>query len=275
MTNRPWSLAECVERYAQAGVPALSVWRNVIDPDEGGIGVDEAARLLGNSGLQVPALVRGGFFPSFEHAQRQKALDRNRQYVDEAATLAAEMLVLVVGAVPGMPLADARKQVTDAIAELIPRAEACGVKLAVEPLHPMYAAEWSCINRMREAREICEALQHPLVGMAVDAYHVWFDPDLEEEIQAAGAQRLLFGYHISDWRVDTGRLQGDRGLMGDGCIDLPQINAMIESAGFTGYYEVEVFSDAYWSWDQTDYLKLILTRYREMNECSNETRRKR
>ena len=264
MTNRPWSLAECIEHYTQSGIPALSVWRNVVDTEEGGIGIDQAARLLRSSGLQIPALVRGGFFPAWEHAQREKALDENRQCIDEAAALEADMLVLVVGAVPGMPLAEARKQVGDAIAALIPHAEACGVKLAVEPMHPMYAAEWSCIHRLREAREICESLKHPLVGMAVDVYHVWFDSDLEEEINAAGKQGFLFGYHINDWRVDTQKIQGERGLMGDGCIDLPAFQVMIDTAGFTGFHEVEVFSDKYWSGDQAAYLELILTRYREL-----------
>ena len=157
------------------------------------------------------------------------------------------MLVLVVRAVPGMLLTAARKQVADAIAALIPHAEACGVKLAVEPMHPMYAAQWFCIDRLREAREICESLAHPLVGMAIDVYHVWFDPDLEEEIHIAGRQGFLFAYHINDWRADTQKIQ-----------------VMIDSAGFTGFHEVEVFSDQYWNGDQAAYLELILTRYREL-----------
>ncbi len=264
MTNRPWSLAECVEHYSQSGIPALSVWRNVINPDEGGIGLDQAARLLGSSGLQVVSLARGGFFPAWERAQRAKAIDENRQCIDEAAALTAEMLVLVVGAVPGMPFAEARKQVAESIEALIPHAEACGVKLAVEPMHPMYAAQWSCIHRLSEAREVCELLKHPLVGMAIDVYHVWFDPDLEEEIHAAGRQGFLFAYHINDWRADTQKIQGDRGLMGDGCIDLPAIQIMMNSAGFKGFHEVEVFSDKYWNEDQSAYLELILTRYREL-----------
>lgn len=270
MTNRPWSLAECVDYYTQAGIPALSVWRNVIDPDEGGMGIAHAARLLHGSGLHVPALVRGGFFPAREQTERAKILDSNRQYIDEAAALAADMLVLVVGAVPGMPLEEARKQVADAVGALVPHAESCGIKLAIEPMHPMYAAEWSCINRLREAREICESLKHPLVGMAIDVYHVWFDPDLQTEIQAAGSQGFLFGYHINDWRVDTQRIQGERGLMGDGCIDLPAFQIMIEAAGFTGFHEVEVFSDQYWNSDQAAYLELILTRYRELLSAVSE-----
>ena len=181
--------------------------------------------------------------------------------IDEAAALGAEMVVLVVGAVPGLPLAEARKQVQDGIASILPRAEAAGVQLAIEPLHPMYAADKSCINRMSEAREICEALNHPLVGLAVDVYHVWFDPDLEAEIARAGEQKRLFAFHLCDWRVDTRHLLTDRGLMGDGCIDLAGIRKMMRRAGFAGMEEVEVFSEVYWAMEQSAYLKLILERY--------------
>ena len=205
--------------------------------------------------------MRGGFFPAWERAQREKTIDGNRQCIDEAAALAAEMLVLVVGAVPGMPFAEARKQVAESIEALIPHAAACGVKLAVEP---MYAAQWSCIHRFSAAREVCELLKHPLVGMAIDVYHVWFDPDLGEEIYSAGRQGFLFAYHINDWRADTQKIQGDQGLMGDGCIDLPAIQIMMNSAGFKEFHEVEVFSDKYWNEDQSAYLELILVRYREL-----------
>ena len=157
-----------------AGIPAMSIWRNVIDPEQGGISIDKAARLVRASGLHVPALVRGGYFPAWDASARRKAIDENRRCLDEAAVLGAEMVVLVVGAVPGMPLDAARQQVRDGVVQLIPDAEACGIRLALEPLHPMYAAEWSCINRMREAREIWESIQHELVGVAVDVYHVWF-----------------------------------------------------------------------------------------------------
>lgn len=264
LTNKPWSLAECLEAYASAGVPALSIWRNVFDPAEGGIGLDAAVKLVAASGLAVPALVRGGFFPAHEAAERQAAIDHNRRCIDEAAALGAEMVVLVVGAVPGLPLAEARRQVADGIAAVLPHAEACGVKLAIEPLHPMYAADKSCINRMAEAREVCEQLRHPLVGIAADVYHIWFDPNLEAEIALSGEQGTLFAFHLCDWRPDTRHLLTDRGLMGDGCIDLPGIRAMIDAAGFSGYYEVEVFSEAYWAMDQAAYLELLISRYRSV-----------
>jgi len=259
MTNKPLSLAECCEAYASRGVGGISVWRNAIEP----IGIDEAARTIRESGLRVPALVRGGFFPAPERDARARAMHENRVCIDEAAAIGAEMVVLVVGAVPGMPLDEARGQVRDGIEAVLPHAEANGVKLALEPLHPMYAADKSCINRMAEAREICEALQHPHVGVAVDVYHVWWDPDLYAELEQCGQRGWLFAFHVCDWRVQTRHMLTDRGLMGDGCIDIPAIRGAIERAGFAGMIEVEVFSEDYWAMDQSKYLDLIVERYRE------------
>jgi len=264
LTNKPWSLAECLEHYAAADVPGISIWRNTFEPEEGGIGLEEAVKLVRASGLDVPALVRGGFFPAVAPADRQASIDHNRQCIDEAAALGAKMVVLVVGAVPGVPLAEARKMVQDGIAAVLPHAEANNIQLAIEPLHPMYAADKSCINRMAEARHICEALRHPLVGIAVDVYHVWFDPDLEQEIALAGEQNTLFAYHICDWKPDTRNLLTDRGLMGDGCIDIPHITRLMQSAGFDGFHEVEVFSEHYWNMDQAEYLELILERFQAL-----------
>lgn len=266
MTNKPWSLAQCCEHYAAAGVGGIGVWRNTVAPDEGGVGLDEAVRIVKGSGLAVPAYVRGGFFPAFEVEKRQAAIDHNKVLLDEAAALGADQVVLVVGAVPGMPLADARKQVADGIAACLDHAKAVGVKLSIEPLHPMYAGDKSCVNRMAEAREICESLASVsggMLGIACDVYHVWWDPDLEQEIELAGEQGTLFGFHVCDWRLNTRHLLTDRGLMGDGCIDIRAIRRMVEAAGFTGFNEVEVFSEQYWAMDQADYLKLITQRYED------------
>jgi len=160
-----------------------------------------------------------------------------------------------------MALAEARKQVADGIAACVEHAASVGVKLSIEPLHPMYAADKSCINRMAEAREVCEQLQSQWVGIACDVYHVWWDPDLESEIRLAGKQGTLFGFHVCDWRVNTRHLLTDRGLMGDGCIDIPQIRSWIEATGFRGFNEIEVFSEDYWAMDQAEYVKLIVKRY--------------
>jgi sugar phosphate isomerase/epimerase len=256
-TNKPWSLEECIGHYSAAGVPGISVWRHVLDP----MGAEAAGRMLRGAGLKVPALVRGGFFPAFEAENRQAAIDENLRCLDEAAAIGAEMVVLVVGAVPGMPLAEARAQITDGIAACMDHADATGVKLAIEPLHPMYAADKSAVNRMAEARAVCERIGHPKLGIAVDVYHVWWDPDLETEIRFGGEQGTLFAFHICDWRMETRDLLTDRGLMGEGVIDIPRIRGWMEAAGFDGFHEVEIFSAERWAGDQAAYVEEIKNAY--------------
>jgi sugar phosphate isomerase/epimerase len=256
-TTRPWSLAQCIEQYSRAGVMGISVWRHTLD----GIGARQAGKMLRDAGMHVPALVRGGFFVAPDAKGRQAAIDANRTCIDEAAQIGAEMVVLVVGAVPGLALADARKQVADGIAAVVEHASSAKVKLAIEPMHPMYAADRSCINRMAEAREICRQISHPMLGIALDVYHVWWDPDLQHEIEWAGRQGTLFGFHVCDWRVETRHPLNDRGLMGDGCIPIQTIRGWVEAAGFRGYNEVEVFSDEYWAIDMAAYLQRIKDAY--------------
>jgi sugar phosphate isomerase/epimerase len=260
MTNKPWSLAQCVDAYAKAGVGGISVWRNVIQP----IGIDEAARILRSSGLKVPALVRGGFFPAVSEAERALAIEDNKHCIDEAAAIGAKMVVLVCGAVPGMPLAEAREQIVNALNILEPYARSNDIKLAIEPLHPMYAANRSAINRMREARLVCEALPSPYLGIALDVYHVWWDPELSDEIARAGANSTLFAYHVCDWKVNTTDLLNDRGLMGEGCINLKGIRSEVETAGFNGMIEVEIFSNRHWARDQNEYLADIIRAYEQL-----------
>lgn len=261
MTNKPWSLAQCCEAYAAAGVGGVGVWRNTVAPQEGGVGVEEAVRIVRGAGLAVPAYVRGGFFPAEDLAKRQAAVDHNKQMLDEAAALGAEQLVLVVGAIPGVAADQARMQVVEGIAACIGHAEQVGVKLSIEPLHPMYAADKSCVNRMSDARQICELIGHPMLGIAVDVYHVWWDSELEWEISVAGEQGTLFGFHVCDWRVDTRHMLTDRGLMGEGCINIPTIRGWVEAAGFDGFNEVEVFSEENWATDQRAYLDKITEAY--------------
>ena len=187
-TTKPWSLQQSCEAFAAAGIAGVSVWREHLQA----VGVDEAARIVKGSGLQVPAYVRGGFFTSHDEKDRQAAIDDCKKCLDEAAAIGAEQVVLVVGATPGLPLAEARKQVRDGIAACLAHAKAVGVLLAIEPLHPMYAGDKSCVNSMTTAREIWQDLDSPLVGVAVDVYHVWFDERLAEEITLAGqANKLL------------------------------------------------------------------------------------
>jgi len=262
-THKPWSLAECCDAYAKAGVGGISVWRDVVVPEQRGVGVDEAAKILKDSGLAVPAYVRGGFFPSTDPAKRQAAIDDNKRCLDEAAAIGAEQVVLVVGAEPGLDLDEARQHVANGIAGCADHAASVGVKLSIEPLHPMYAADKSCINTLAQAREIWEIFPAELVGVAIDVYHVWWDEHLEDEIQRAGAANRIFGFHVCDWRVNTRDLLTDRGLMGDGCIDIRRIRTSVERADFAGFNEVEVFSTEYWAMDQNEYLEKIVAAYHE------------
>lgn len=258
MTHKSWTLEQCCNNYAAAGIGGVSVWRNVIEP----IGVAAAAKIVRASGLKVPALVRGGFFPGVDAATRAAAVDDNKRCIEEAAALGAEMVVLVAGAVPGMPLGEARMQVAEGLAQVLPEAEAAGVKLAIEPLHPMYAADRSCINRLSEARMLCEHLESKMLGVAVDVYHVWWDAELQWEIDVAAEMDRLFAFHVCDWRTPTRDMLNDRGLPGDGCIAIRTIRGWVEDAGFRGFNEVEVFSNEYWAMDPQTYLDKLCQAYR-------------
>lgn len=260
MTTKPWSLAEAATQYAARGIGGISVWVEALQ----GLSTAEARRIIDDCGLQVPALVRGGFFCDPAAAERLNRIDHNRRLIQTAAELGAEMLVLVVGATPGHPLAEQRGWVREGIEQLLADAQASKVKLAIEPLHPMYAGDRSCINRIAEARQICESLQHPQLGVAVDVYHVWWDPDLEDEIKRLGQAGTLLAYHLCDWRVPTRDLLNDRALMGDGCIDLPAITAAVRATGFAGWEEVEIFSNEHWQADQGEFLDRIVSRYTEL-----------
>lgn len=257
MTTKPWSLAEAAFHYAKSGVRGISVWVEAIE----NLKPSAARRIIDDAGLRVPALVRGGFFCDDLAARRAEKVDHNRRLIETAAELDAEMLVLVVGATPGERLSTQRGWVRDGIEELVPQAKAAGVKLAIEPLHPMYAADKSCVNRIAESRQICDAIGDPQVGVAVDVYHVWWDPDLESEIERLGQANQIFAFHLCDWRVPTRDLLTDRALMGEGCIDIQSIRAMVEKAGFDGWNEVEIFSEDYWAGDQTQFLSRIIQSY--------------
>ncbi len=257
ITTKPWSLEQACENYAAQGIPGISIW---IEAMEGRRAVD-VKKLVDDHGLRVPALVRGGFFCDPSGTQRAARIDANRKLIEQAAALGAEMLVLVVGAVPGCSLQDQRTWVRDAVEQLVPMAESYRVKLAVEPLHPMYSGDRSCINTLAQARKLCTAVDHAWLGVAVDVYHVWWDEHLESEILQLGNLGKLFAFHLCDWRVPTRDLLNDRALMGDGCIDLRTIRRWVHEAGFNGWEEVEIFSTDHWAENQAKFLSQIISRY--------------
>jgi sugar phosphate isomerase/epimerase len=257
-TREVWNLEQAVDGCLRAGITAISPWRDQIQA----VGIGQAARLVRENKLQVTGVCRGGMFPATTTEGRRAALDDNLRAVDEAAALNADCLVLVVGGLPrgSRDIDGARNLVVDGIAAMLPHARASGVKLAIEPLHPMYAADRACVNTIDQALDICEGLGET-VGVAIDVYHVWWDPNLAAAIARAGRMKRIFAHHICDWLVPTTDLLLDRGMMGDGVIDLKGIRRMIEDAGFFGPQEVEIFSrDNWWKRPGEEVLAMITDR---------------
>lgn len=257
ITTRPWPIERSARELSDAGIGGITVWRDALE----GRNIMATGHMLRDLNLNIVSLCRGGFFTSFIAADRQKAIEANLKAIDEAFALGAPMVVLVCGATPGQPLSESRKQIGDGISACLAHAEAAKVKLAIEPLHPMYAADRSAINTLEQANEIAEALQSPWLGIALDVYHLWWDPDLETQIKRCGRNGHLAAFHICDWKTPTLDLLNDRGLMGEGCIDIRQIRGWVEDSGFDGFHEVEIFSTAYWNEDQTEFLKKIKNAY--------------
>lgn len=257
ITTKGWELEEAVDRYAEAGVSGITVWRQWLE----GRDPAEAGKRIRAAGLQVVSLCRGGFYPAVQQKSRDEAVEDNKRTIEDAATLGAPLVVLVCGAVPGQSLIESRKQITDGIAATLPLAESLGIKLAIEPLHPMYADDRSAINSLASANDVCDQLNHSLVGVAYDVYHLWWDPDLEEQTRRTAEANRLFAYHVCDWMTPTTDLLNDRGLMGEGCIDLRGIRAMVEKNGFNGMIEVEVFSNRWWEKPAEEFLQAIQHAY--------------
>jgi sugar phosphate isomerase/epimerase len=259
ITTKPWKIEEAAKNYSGVGVKGITVWRDVFE----GRNISTTGRMLREHELTIVSLCRGGFFPAKELSKRKSAIDDNRKAINEAAELGTSMIVLVCGADPEQPLADSRNQIFDGIAAIIPDASAAGVRLAIEPLHPMYADTRSAINTLEQANDMAEKLDSPWVGVAVDVYHLWWDPFLEKEIKRCGVNKHLFAFHICDWKVPTTDLLFDRGIMGEGCIPVKKIRSWVEATGFTGFNEVEIFSNTWWKEDQSEYLKKIIKAYKK------------
>lgn len=256
-TNKPWSLRECAENYSRAGIHAITVWRNVLE----GITLNDAKKILDDNGIQVVSLCRGGFFPSTDATKRDAAIDDNLLAIEQADAIGAPLVVLVCGADGGQSLQASREQINEGIVKILPAAKSANVKLAIEPLHPMYAGDRSAINTLEQANDMAADINSLHVGVAVDVYHLWWDPNLACEIKRCGSNGHLFAFHICDWKVPTNDFLLDRGLMGEGCIDIKQIRGWVEDTGFSGFNEVEIFSSIYWQQDQEQYLQKIIQAY--------------
>jgi sugar phosphate isomerase/epimerase len=244
-------LNDILDACAARQIRAVSPWRDQV----AAVGLGPIARQIRALGLELSGYCRGGMFPYTDEQSHQDVRDDNRRAVDEACELGAPCLVLVVGALPGAlegrpkhkKIALAREHVTEGLFELLEYAKTQGMPLAIEPLHPMFAADRACINTLEQALDQCDALdpgRSGAVGVAVDVYHVWWDPKLEQQIKRAGSRILAF--HVCDWLTPTTDLLNDRGMMGDGVIEIPKIRAWVEAQGFVGYCEVEIFSSTNW-----------------------------
>jgi sugar phosphate isomerase/epimerase len=254
-TNR-WSLAEALDGCLRAEVPAIGIWRHKIAD----VGLKESRRLVRDAGLPVSSVCRGGMFPAATAAERAERIEDNRRAIDEAAELGADTLVLVCGPPPDRDLAAARRMVEDAIAALVPYARERRVRMAIEPLHPMYAAERSCITSLEEANVLAEKFDADTVGIVVDVYHVWWDAMLEREI--ARARGRIRAFHVCDWLVPTPDMLMGRGMMGDGCIDIHRIRTLVDAAGYSGRIEVEILNQRIWDQPGDEVLAVMKQRYR-------------
>jgi sugar phosphate isomerase/epimerase len=254
-----WSLRQCVDACARHGIGGIGPWRHKL----AGVDLRDEAQRIADHGITVTGLCRGGMFTAPDAAGRRAAVDDNRRAVDEAVALRARCLVLVVGGLPAgsKDIAGARTQVHAGIAALLEHARAARMPLAIEPLHPMYAAERACVNTLLQANDLCDALGEG-VGVVVDVYHVWWDPNLEAEIQRAGRARRLHAFHVCDWLVPTRDLFFDRGMMGDGVIDIRRIRGWMEAAGYDGACEVEIFSaENWWKRDPDEVVRTCIERH--------------
>jgi sugar phosphate isomerase/epimerase len=259
ITTKPWKIEQAAENYSTAGVKGITVWRDALT----GRDVKKIGDMLRNQGLNIVSLCRGGFFPSTDKNKRIASIEDNRRAIGEAYNLGTSLIVLVCGSDPGQALETSREQIFDGISSLLPEAEAAGVRLAIEPLHPMYADTRSAINTIEQANEMAEKLDSDFVGVAVDVYHLWWDPLLEKGIQRCGANGNLLAFHICDWKSPTTDMLNDRGLMGEGCIPLRKIRSWVEATGFNGFIEVEIFSNEYWKLDQAIFLEKVISAYKK------------
>ncbi|MGW1213668.1 sugar phosphate isomerase/epimerase family protein [Streptomyces sp. NPDC002499] len=262
MTVKQLSLPELADACAEFGVTNVGLWREPVQA----YGLDATAKLVRDAGLTVTTLCRGGFLTAIEPDERAKALDDNRRAVDEAATLGTDTLVLVSGGLPAgsKDLHGARERIADALGELGPYAESRGVRLAIEPLHPMYASDRCVVSTLTQALDLAERFPAHQVGVTVDTYHIWWDDRAPEQIARAGAGGRIHTFQLADWTtpLPEGVLNG-RGQIGDGSIDMREWKGYVEAAGYAGAIEVELFNDRLWARDGREVLGETARRFTE------------
>ena len=259
-TVKSLNLAQLVDGCARAGITAIAPWRDLVQA----VGIPQAGKMIRDAGLKVTSLVRAGLFTAADEAGRRAAIDDNRRALDEAVGIGAANLLLIAGGLPpgSKDIIGARQQVRDGLATFLPFARQANMPLALEPLHPMTAADRGCVTTLGNANDLCDELGDGL-GVAIDVYHVWWDPALPREIARAG--KRILGYHVCDWLVPTKDLLLDRGMMGDGIIDLKSIRKMVEDASYNAPIDVEIFSaENWWKRDPGEVLRVCAERFRKV-----------
>ena len=254
-TVRNWTVPQLLEGCVAEQIPFVSLWRDKVAET----GLDETLKLLGETGVKVSSLCRGGFFPAATLDQQSRNLEENYRAVDEAATVGAEVLVLVCGGIVNRDLDRSREMVVRGIDHLLPYAEQAGVKLGIEPLHPMFTADRSVIVSLSQANAIIELFKSRTLGMVIDVYHVWWDPAVYSEIERASDQ--IFGFHVNDWIVPVPDMLNGRGIMGDGVIAIKRLREAVTQAGYNGPIEVEIFNEELWQLPGGELLRLIKDRF--------------
>jgi len=254
MTADPWSLEQAVHHCAASNTPYIGAWRHKLNGD-----AVKSATLIRAAGLQVSSLCRGGWFSATTAEERRQRIADNRLAIEEAAILGAPVLVIVSGPANGQTLEDARATVLDGLLEILPDAERAGITLGIEPLHPMYAADRSVVVTLKQANDIVAQLASPAAGVVIDAFHVWWDPDVMPQIERAHG--TIVGYHVSDWPVPLPGILMGRAMMGDGVIELRRLRHAVEAAGYDGPIEVEIFNEEIWKHADEGLLPLIQQRF--------------
>lgn len=240
MTADPWTLEEAVRQCAKNGVKHFAPWRHKLGGDAG-----RAAALIREAGLEVSSLCRGGWFSAPTAEERHARIADNRVAIEEAAALGTKVLVIVSGPANGQTLDDARATVLDGLREVLPDAEKAGIVLGIEPLHPVYAAERSVVVTLKQANDMAKQLESSSAGVVIDAFHVWWDPEVYSEIERARGR--IVGFHVSDWSVPLPGILMGRSLMGEGVIELRRLRKAVEAAGYAGPIEVEIFNEQIWN----------------------------
>ncbi|OYN99711.1 sugar phosphate isomerase/epimerase family protein [Enemella evansiae] len=257
------SLAEALAATRDAGLGHIGLWRNRIQE----VGLERAAELVAESGLRVTSLCRGGFLTAAEPAEQRAALADNRTAIDECVAVGTDQLIMVVGGLPtgDRDLVAARRRVRDRLVDLVPYAAERGVQLVLEPLHPMYCGDRAVLSTLGQALDLADGFDPSVVSVVVDAFHVWWDPEVGHQIARAGREGRLAAYQVCDFNLPIAAdALLSRGMMGDGVIDFGALSAMVAGAGYTGPVEVEIFNAEIYARPADEVLTEMTGRYRDL-----------